>query len=356
MDIEIGRVLDQIGAMGELDNTVVFFVSDNGASSEQILRGDGNTPNAPVGSANSYLGIGSGWSSAANTPFRLHKSWVHEGGITTPLIVNWPAGIKARNELRTDPCHLIDFVPTVLELTGGQQPASVAGMPVPPLPGHSLVPAFAGDGAVDHDSLWFFHDGNRALRMGDWKIVAEYLSPWELYDLSVDRAEAHDLAATHPEKVRELELVWLEQNAAIRERARQDLPAGNNLPAVDPNAPSVAAEPSGEAESAKPYTIVANKLQLKPGKAEAYKQRHDEIWPELAQAIRKAGISDYSIFLDEETGALFAVQKVATNNTAAELRQLPILHEWWESMVPLMEVNPDHSAVRVPLKQVFHLD
>ncbi len=85
MDIEIGRVLEQIKAMGALDNTLVMFVSDNGASSEQILRGDGNDPSAPLGSAKSYLGIGSGWSSAANTPFRLHKSWTHEGGITTPL-------------------------------------------------------------------------------------------------------------------------------------------------------------------------------------------------------------------------------------------------------------------------------
>jgi len=90
--------------------------------------------------------------------------------------------------------------------------------------------------------------------------------------------------------------------------------------------------------------------------AAEYKKRHDEIWPELTQAIHRAGITDYSIFLDEETGTLFAVQKVATNNTAADLRKLPILHEWWESMVPLMEVNPDHSPVKVPLKQVFHQD
>jgi arylsulfatase A-like enzyme len=115
MDIEIGRVLEQIKTMGALDNTLVFFVSDNGASSEQILRGDGNDVSAPLGSAKSYLGLGSGWSSAANTPFRLHKSWTHEGGITTPLIVNWPAGIKARGELRRDPGHLIDLMPTVLD-------------------------------------------------------------------------------------------------------------------------------------------------------------------------------------------------------------------------------------------------
>jgi arylsulfatase len=103
MDIEIGRVLEQLKAMNALENTLVMFVSDNGASPEQILRGDGNDPSAPMGSAKSYLGLGAGWSSAANTPFRLHKSWTHEGGITTPLIAHWPAGIQARGELRHDP-------------------------------------------------------------------------------------------------------------------------------------------------------------------------------------------------------------------------------------------------------------
>jgi hypothetical protein len=127
MDLEIGRVLDQIKAMGALDNTLIFFVPDNGASSEQILRGDGNDPSAPLGSAPSYLGLGSGWSSAANTPFRLHKSWTHEGGITTPLIVSWPAGIKSRGELRRDPGHLIDLVPTVLDVTSAKRPAEVGG-------------------------------------------------------------------------------------------------------------------------------------------------------------------------------------------------------------------------------------
>lgn len=356
MDIEIGRVLDQLKAMNALDQTVVFFMSDNGASSEQILRGDGNDPGAPMGSALSYLGLGSGWSSASNTPFRRHKAWVHEGGIATPLIVSWPAGIRARNELRHDPGHLIDLVPTVLELTGGRQAASVAGMPVPPLPGRSLVPGFAKPGAVKRDALWWCHDGNRALRVGDWKIVADYLSPWELYDLSVDRSETHNLAAERPEKVRELERVWLKQTAAISALAKQDPPAAPAIPAVDPNANAAAAKPASPDPAAPAYTISAAKLKLKPGMAAEYKKRHDEIWPELAAAIRQAGISDYSIFLDEETDTLFAVQKLAPNHTAVDLRKLPILHEWWESMVPLMEVNPDHSPVRVPLKEVFHQD
>jgi L-rhamnose mutarotase len=244
----------------------------------------------------------------------------------------------------------------VLELAGGKVPDNFAGMPVPPLPGKSLVPDFARGGAVKRESLWWCHDGNRALRVGDWKIVADYQSPWELYNLAEDRSEMHNLAAAKPEKVRELELVWLKQTAEIAALAKQDLPAAPKIPAVDPNAKAAADAAATTNKPAPAYTFAANKLKLKPGMAAEYKKRHEEIWPELSSAIRKAGISDYSIFLDEETGTLFAIQKLATNNTAADLRKLPILHEWWESMIPLMEVNPDHSPVRVPLKEMFHQD
>ncbi|HNX80173.1 MAG TPA: arylsulfatase, partial [Prolixibacteraceae bacterium] len=160
MDMEIGRVLDQIRSMGVLDNTIVIFVSDNGASAEQIIRGDGHDPTAPVGSSKSYLGIGPGWSGAANTPFRLHKSWNHEGGIATPFIVCWPAGIKARGEIRNNPGHLVDLVPTLLDITGGKVPSLVSSLEVPPLPGKSLVPAFKKDGSVKHRYLWWNHEGN----------------------------------------------------------------------------------------------------------------------------------------------------------------------------------------------------
>ena len=231
MDVEIGRVLDQIKAIGALDNTLVVFVSDNGASAEQIIRGLGEDPQAPVGSAYSYLGIGPGWSSAANTPFRLHKSWNHEGGIATSLIVSWPAGIKARGELRNDPGHLIDLVPTVLELTGGKVPANVAELPVPPLHGKSLVPDFERDGMVKHDYLWWNHEANRAIRVGDWKLVADHTSPWELFDLGKDRSETRNLAADHPEKVKELEAAWKRHAEEFHALALQDPPkeqAGKN--------------------------------------------------------------------------------------------------------------------------------
>jgi arylsulfatase len=225
MDREIGRVIDQVRAMGALDNTLVFFLSDNGASAEIMVRGDGHDPSAAPGSAATFLSIGPGWSSLANTPFRRHKTWVHEGGISTPLIVHWPKGIAARGELRHTPGHVIDLVPTILEVVGGKRLTKWEGGPVPPPPGKSLVPLFARDGKVTRDFIWWLHEGNRALRAGDWKIVAAGKeSPWELYDLGSDRSETKNQAKERPEKVRELSALWtrhFEESAAL---ARQDLP------------------------------------------------------------------------------------------------------------------------------------
>jgi arylsulfatase A-like enzyme len=216
MDIEIGRVLEQLKTMGALENTIVFFLSDNGASAELIIRGEGHELGAPVGSKKSYLGIGPGWSTAANTPFRYHKSWVHEGGIATPLIVSWPKGIKARGELRTDPVHLIDLLPTVLDIVGVEPPKTQGNLAVPPLPGISIVPDFAKDGALRRDSLWWNHDGNRAIRMGNWKLVADHASPWELYDMNSDRSEASNMAANFPKKVQELDKAWNKKAEEIK--------------------------------------------------------------------------------------------------------------------------------------------
>lgn len=211
MDQEIGRIVAQLKAMGAYENTLIFFASDNGASAEIMVRNGGHDPSAPMGSAASYLCLGPGFSSAANTPFRRHKTWVHEGGISTPLIVHWPAGIKAQGELRNTPGHVVDIVPTILETVGGQKPTAWEGEPIPPAPGKSLVPAFAADVTIDRDFLWWLHEGNRALRYGNWKLVAAKGDPWELYDLTVDRAESNNLAQQNPEKVQELEALWNQQ-------------------------------------------------------------------------------------------------------------------------------------------------
>ncbi len=227
MDQEIGRVLEQIKAMGEAENTVVVFVSDNGASAEQIIRGDMHDRSAPPGSAKSYLCLGPGWSSASNSPFRLHKHWVHEGGIASPLIVHWPAGLRAQGELRHDPCHFIDVLPTVLELAGVREISPQwNGATAPPLPGKSLVPALAGDGSVVHEYLYFNHQGNRALRVGNWKLVARGADgPWELYDLTTDRSESVNLAQKYPDRVREMSAQWQRLEDEFRRQAGPPEPA-----------------------------------------------------------------------------------------------------------------------------------
>ncbi len=204
MDLEIGKVLDQVAAMGAARDTVVIFLSDNGASSEQLIRGDGHDSTAPPGSARTHLGLGPGWSSNSNAPFRLHKSWVNEGGIASPMIVHWPNGIKDRNKLRHDPCHFVDLVPTLVDLAGGNVRGSGQD-----LPGRTLVPALHKDGAAPRDYIYFNHNDNRAIRAGDSKLIAiGQAGPWELYDLARDRSEQHDLARDRPATVARLAAMW----------------------------------------------------------------------------------------------------------------------------------------------------
>ena len=142
MDLEIGRVLKQIREMNEFEDTLILFLSDNGASSEIMVRGDGHDPEAPPGSAFTYLCLGPGWSTACNTPFRKHKTWVHEGGAATPLIVHWPNGIQARGELNSTVGHVIDIAPTLLEVTGGKAQENWHNRNAPKAPGQSLFRSF----------------------------------------------------------------------------------------------------------------------------------------------------------------------------------------------------------------------
>ena len=218
MDIEIGRIVKQLKEMGAYENTLIMFASDNGASAEQIIRGDGHDKGAAPGSAKSYLCLGPGFSTAANTPFKLHKHWNHEGGISSPFVVHWPEGISAKGELRHGPSHFIDVVPTVLEVAGATR-FKTEGAPT--RPGESLVPVFAKDGAVKHEVLWWCHQGNRAIRMGDWKLSAksDTKDEWELYNLAVDRCEMNNLAAKHPRRVKKMAAKW----DSIVEGFRKDL-------------------------------------------------------------------------------------------------------------------------------------
>ena len=223
MDQEIGRIIAQLKAMNAYSNTVIFFASDNGASAEMMIRDDGHDPSVPPGSAKSYLCLGPGFSSACNTPFRRHKTWVHEGGISTPLVVHWPAGISAKGELRHTPAHFVDIVPSILDLAGIQKPTEWHGQAIPEAPGRSIVAAFAADQIIPHDSLWWYHEGNRALRVGDWKIVAAKGDAWALYDLTCDRAEQNDLSAATPGKVKEMQRIWQDQADRYSALASQTL-------------------------------------------------------------------------------------------------------------------------------------
>ena len=218
MDREVGRFVDALKDLGYLDNTIIFFCSDNGASTEQMNRADKHTIGSVPGSAESYICLGPGWSTAANTPFRLHKTWLHEGGIATPLVVHWPKGIREENTFRNMPSHIIDIAPTLLELAGGDA-SELAGRFE--APGISLVPFLKEDETADRPPIFFNHEKKKALRQGDWKIATiEDGGTWELYNLSEDRGETQNLAGENPEKLQELVKLWEAQRDEIARQIR----------------------------------------------------------------------------------------------------------------------------------------
>ncbi len=216
VDREIGRIINQLKAMAVLDNTLVIFLSDNGASAEIMVRDDGHDPMATAGSASTYLCLGPGWSNMCNTPFRRHKTWVHEGGSCTPLIAHWPDGIRARGDLRHTHGHVTDIVPTILDLTG----VSYDSLKQVTLPGQSMRSLFEKDTDWQHP-VWFYHEGNRAIRNGVWKLVAAKDEPWELFNLQEDRTESNNLAHRCPDIVLDMEKHWTKMLAEIREMAPQ---------------------------------------------------------------------------------------------------------------------------------------
>ena len=205
MDRSVGTLVTGLRDRGLLDDTLILFLSDNGGNAES--GPGGRTVGDPTKPDSAWF-CGESWAWLQNTPLRRFKHYVHEGGIATPLIAHWPRGIAARGARRRQPGHVIDILPTCLEVAGAAMPATREGVAVQPLEGRSLVPAFHAETGADRRLFWE-HEGNAAVSDGDTKLVRLGRNgPWELYDLTADRTESHDLAAARPEQVRELTAAW----------------------------------------------------------------------------------------------------------------------------------------------------
>lgn len=248
MDRGIGTIVATLKSEGMFENTLILYMQDNGGCQEpygrkingsRVERMERGAPMAAdelqydmtpkkardgyamrrghvmPGPADTAIGYGLNWANVSNTPFRMYKHYVHEGGISTPLIAHWPKGIEARNELRHTPGHLIDIMATCLDVAGAKYPKRYDGNRIQPMEGKSLVTAFEGN-EIEREYLFWEHEGNRAIRVGDWKLVATGKHgqddvDWELYDLSKDRSELVDLSESHPERKKQLVAMWTQQ-------------------------------------------------------------------------------------------------------------------------------------------------
>jgi arylsulfatase A-like enzyme len=222
MDQGIGRITAALERNGRLEDTVIVFLSDNGACAEDIPEkvsidelvnklmiakshtraGEpvhfGNDPSRMPGPENTYQSYGTAWANLSNTPFRLYKHWIHEGGISTPLVVHWPNGIADKGGLRHAPGYLPDIMATILDLTGTEYPRALDGDAIDALEGTSLVPLFAHDG-LERPPMFWEHEGNAAVRIGKWKLVRNYPKPWELYDMDSKHPSRVDAMAAQYE-------------------------------------------------------------------------------------------------------------------------------------------------------------
>ena len=250
LDQGVGRIVSELKRTGSFENTLIFFLADNGGCAEEygsrgpvepdpskeiplrpmdknalqydmqpkvtrdgrpVRTGHGVMP----GPADTYIAYGRPWANASNTPFRLYKHWVHEGGIATPLIAHWPSQIKARGKrrkasltgLRHQPGHLIDIMATCVDIAGARYPFEYNGSKIIPMEGRSLVPAFDNE-PVEREAIYWEHEGNRAVRKGKWKLVSRHPGGWELYDLEADRTELNDLSQKYTITVEQLKAMY----------------------------------------------------------------------------------------------------------------------------------------------------
>jgi len=208
IDISVGRLVKGLESRGILDNTVIFFMSDNGANAES--GPDGRFNGDPPGGPNSDLYLGMNWAAVGDTPFRRFKHFTHEGGIASPLIMYWPKGITAnrRGVIEQQPANVIDIMSTIVSVTGAKYPGEFKGHTIHPMEGISLLPALAGGTLNRAQPLFWEHEGNRAVRSGNWKIVSRFPDDWELYDIAADRVERNNVAAQHQDVVKMLSDEW----------------------------------------------------------------------------------------------------------------------------------------------------
>lgn len=211
IDFAMGSLVAGLKERGELDNTLILFLHDNGGNAEGGPDGITNGP-GPIGSPQSHVHLGMSWATLNNTPFFRYKHFTHEGGISTPLIAHWPAGIPATRNgaLEKQPGHLVDLMATCVDLAAATYPAEFHGHAIEPLQGVSLRPAWEGKSLARTQPIFWEHEGNKAVRDGRWKLVMRHKLPWQLFDMDADRTEQHDLIQKHPEIATRLEAAWTE--------------------------------------------------------------------------------------------------------------------------------------------------
>lgn len=264
LDQGIGKLISFLKEKGKLDNTIIFFLSDNGGDKTEHVNGmigssdkpwsimkyvplktrkgevviSGDYPGVALGPETTYGGYGLKWANLSSAPFKKFKTYMYEGGISSPLIVHWPKGIKGKNELRIQPVHIIDIMATSLELAGVDYPKTYHENSIKPIDGRSLLPIINRDEKI-RDTLFWEHQGNKAVRINDWKLVSILeKNKWELYDLSKDRTEIHDLSSQYPDKVVEMGQVYdkwaLASNVIPWEEMDINIIAGKKSPLARP--------------------------------------------------------------------------------------------------------------------------
>ena len=262
MDQGIGRIISVLEKKGELDNTIIFYMHDNGGCAEPLNSNQKEIPptdeqkmgkvyaadsvfagkqpaytrdgkfirsgkGVMPGNADSWVAYGEEWANVSNTPFRLYKHWVHEGGIATPMIVHWPKGISAKAKISNQPSHLIDIMATCIDIARIDYPKKFNGNTIQPYEGKSLQPAF-NNKTIKREFIFWEHEGNRAIRVGNWKLVSQTKKnkvvraadedAWELYDMDNDPSETNNLAIQFPAKVKEMAAMW--EKEAVRTKAK----------------------------------------------------------------------------------------------------------------------------------------